>query len=63
MTTLSELPAGVRNAAAVVALVTERLYTVAGTARAIHDNVDADDRPRPTCCTRSLPSWRSRPGC
>lgn len=43
MATLSEFPAGEQDTAAVVDLMTARLSTVAGTARAIHDSVDAED--------------------
>ena len=42
-TTLPEFPAGEQDVAAVVGLMTERLHQAAGTARAIHDSVDAED--------------------
>ena len=41
--TLSEFPAGEQDVATVVDLVTARLYAASGTARAIHDSVDAED--------------------
>ena len=43
MATLTEFPPGEQDAAAVVDLMTARLRTVTGTARAIHDSVDAED--------------------
>jgi starvation-inducible DNA-binding protein len=42
-TTLSEFPAGEQDVAAVVDVMTVRLRAAAGTARAIHDSVDAED--------------------
>jgi starvation-inducible DNA-binding protein len=41
--TLPEFPPGEKDVATVVDLMTARLYTAAGTARAIHDSVDAED--------------------
>jgi starvation-inducible DNA-binding protein len=41
--TLSEFPAGEQNTATVVDLMTARLREAAGTARAVHDSVDAED--------------------
>jgi starvation-inducible DNA-binding protein len=41
--TLDEFPAGEQDVAAVVDLITARLNAAAGTARAIHDSVDAED--------------------
>ena len=41
--TLPEFPAGEQAVATVVDLLTARLRTAAGTARAIHDAVDAED--------------------
>jgi starvation-inducible DNA-binding protein len=43
MATLTEFPPGEQDAAAAVDLMTARLRTVTGTARAIHDSVDAED--------------------
>ncbi|GAB2636759.1 DNA starvation/stationary phase protection protein [Kribbella swartbergensis] len=40
---LPEFPAGEQDVAAVVDLVTAGLHAAAGTARAIHDRVDAED--------------------
>jgi starvation-inducible DNA-binding protein len=42
-TTLPEFPAGEKDVATVVDLMTARLYAAAGTARTIHDSVDAED--------------------
>jgi starvation-inducible DNA-binding protein len=41
--TVPEFPAGEKDVATVVDLITARLYAVAGTARTIHDQVDAED--------------------
>jgi starvation-inducible DNA-binding protein len=41
--TVPEFPAGEKDVATVVDLVTARLYAAAGTARTIHDQVDAED--------------------
>jgi starvation-inducible DNA-binding protein len=43
MATLPEFPAGEQDVAAVADLVTDRLRAAAGTARDIHDSVDAED--------------------
>jgi starvation-inducible DNA-binding protein len=41
--TVPEFPAGEKDVATVVDLITARLYAAAGTARTIHDQVDAED--------------------
>ena len=60
---LSPFPPGEQDSAAVVDLMTDRLYAVAGAARAMHTALTRRTRPRQTCCMLSSWRWRSRRGC